>query len=128
MILLYKKGQSHLSFFFQNETVRIEDEVNQMIIIHATFHVRQENRDLFQTESVPLITGSRMESGNIRYTLYEDPSDRNSFILVEEWKDEKAVQRHRQSAQVTAFMARADLLFDRPTAISCYSARKLPSE
>lgn len=95
-----------------------------MIIIHALFKVKHETRDLFITETVPLIVGSRMEAGNISYNLYEDLSAPDTFIMVEEWKDEQAVEVHNNSAHFVRFGLRAESFFKIPTQIKVFNAEE----
>lgn len=95
-----------------------------MIIIHAEFHVRPEAREFFLTETVPLIAGSKLEKGNISYNLYEDVSASNTFMMIEEWKNNQAVDTHNKSPHFTAFIAKSHVLFDQPAVIQRFSAEK----
>ncbi|TGA96237.1 antibiotic biosynthesis monooxygenase [Sporolactobacillus shoreae] len=95
-----------------------------MIIIHALFKVKPEAKDIFITETMPLIVGSRMEEGNISYNLYEDTSVPDTFIMVEEWKDEQAVETHNQTPHFVRFGLRSKPFFQIPTQVKVFSAEE----
>jgi Uncharacterized conserved protein len=95
-----------------------------MTIIHALFSIKPDFREIFLTETVPLIVGSQMEPGNLSYNLYEDLSDPNKFIMVEEWKNQQAVETHNQSSHFVRFGIRADIFFKEPTQVTVFDAEK----
>ncbi len=47
---------------------------------------------------------SRQEEGCISYRIYEDTETENSFVFVEEWRDEEALQRHFRTDHIAEFM------------------------
>lgn len=69
-----------------------------MITIVARNIVKPGMRDAFLKAVEPLIAGSRAESGNISYDLYEDMADPSAFCFIEHWKDADAVAAHNASS------------------------------
>ncbi|MDN3955807.1 putative quinol monooxygenase [Sporolactobacillus laevolacticus] len=95
-----------------------------MILIHALFRVKPEKRDQFLSETKPLVAGSQAEEGNISYELYENTQVPNSFIMVEEWKDQNAVDTHNQTEHFVHFGAISKTFFEVPTQVSLFQAEK----
>ncbi|MFD2617235.1 putative quinol monooxygenase [Terrilactibacillus laevilacticus] len=93
-----------------------------MIIIHALFKVSPAQREGFLVETKPLIAGSKAEVGNISYNLFEDVSDPNTFIMVEEWKDEEAVHIHNQEPHFRAFGEKSGEFLSEPMKVTIYRA------
>ncbi|MCI1859686.1 MAG: antibiotic biosynthesis monooxygenase [Sporolactobacillus sp.] len=91
-----------------------------MIIIHALFYVAPEMRENFLNESVPLIAGSRDESGNIDYALYEEVSAPNCFIMIEKWKSMQDVKAHQSAPHYVSFNIKAESFLARPVDVSIY--------
>ena len=50
-----------------------------------------------------LVESSSQEAGNTFYHHYEDVKERNIFVVVENYKDEEAVQTHNHSDHFRAF-------------------------
>jgi quinol monooxygenase YgiN len=76
-----------------------------MIIIHANLNVLPEKREVFLGLTKELVKASQAEEGNQRYTLMQDVNDPNKFTVVEEWKDQAAVDFHNQTAHFQSFVA-----------------------
>lgn len=91
-----------------------------MNIIHAHFKVKPEARDAFLTHVQPLIEGSQAEEGNISYRLYEDTEIHNQFIMVEEWKDQEAIDFHNQTSHFKQFGKAAGDFFLEPPQVAVF--------
>lgn len=74
-----------------------------MIIINAKLKVKEENRDEYLELMRKLVESSSQELGNTFYHHYEDVKERNTFVVVENYKDEEAVQAHNHSDHFRAF-------------------------
>ncbi|TYR81645.1 antibiotic biosynthesis monooxygenase [Priestia megaterium] len=75
-----------------------------MITIQAHMKVNPAKREEFLEKVQELITHSQAEEGNVSYQLFEDSFSPNSFAMLEEWKDETAIQLHNQSAHFVSFI------------------------
>ncbi len=95
-----------------------------MKIIHAYMKVLPEKRELFWDKVQPLVQQSKAEPGNISYHLYEDPQTANSFVMVEEWKDQEAIRVHEESAHFQLFVSSAAEFFAAPLQANVFEAAK----
>ncbi|WP_026693959.1 putative quinol monooxygenase [Peribacillus kribbensis] len=96
-----------------------------MITINAYMQVKPELREEFLEMAEKLIASSRAEEGNNKYELYVDPKAPNSFVMVEEWKDNDAVADHNKSEHFTSFMKAAPEYFEVPLKADLYESKKL---
>ncbi len=78
-----------------------------MIIIHAKMKVNPEAEAEFLESVQELIESSRAEAGNVSYKLLKDTDENNSYLMVEQWKDQEAVGAHNASSHFQAFVAKA---------------------
>ncbi|NOU69131.1 antibiotic biosynthesis monooxygenase [Paenibacillus sp. LMG 31461] len=78
-----------------------------MIILQVQMTVKVEERDTFLNKANLLLAATQAEEGNISYNLYEDVSRPGSFAMLEEWRDEQAIDRHNKSEHFTEFLAYA---------------------
>ena len=85
-----------------------------MILATSRINVRPEKRsDLLETMR-GMLEPARVEKGCLGYRLYEDVEDRNTFILVEEWKTQDDLERHIRTDNQRRILALMDLLSERP--------------
>ena len=85
-----------------------------MIIAILRMIVRPEKRnDLLETMR-GMLEYVRVERGCLSYRLYEDVEDRNTFVLVEEWKTQNDLERHIRTDNHHRLMALMDLLSRQP--------------
>lgn len=63
-----------------------------------------------------LLTHTRLEPGVLRYDLYRDSTRPATFLMVEAYADEAALEAHRESAHFLRFQEQAgDWLAAAPT-------------
>jgi len=85
-----------------------------MILATLRMIVRPEKRsDLLETMR-GMLEPARVENGCLGYRLYEDVEDRNTFILVEEWKTQDDLERHIRTDNHRRILALMDLLSEQP--------------
>lgn len=65
-----------------------------MILITAKAAVTAENREAYCSLSEAQVINSRKEPGCIDYGYYEDVMEPGTFIFVEKWKDQAALDFH----------------------------------
>jgi quinol monooxygenase YgiN len=85
-----------------------------MNIIHAYIKVKPEYRNDFLEEAKNLVRDSQQEEGNISYRLYEDTEHPNTFVMLEEWKDMKAIEYHNQTPHYKNFGKNAGQFLQEP--------------
>ncbi|EWS74390.1 antibiotic biosynthesis monooxygenase family protein (macronuclear) [Tetrahymena thermophila SB210] len=76
---------------------------DQKLRIVALISIKQESREQLLPVFKTLIEETRKEEGNISYVLTNDVKDQNSFVFVEEWKSQEAINQHMASAHFVAF-------------------------
>ncbi|AUW63283.1 MULTISPECIES: putative quinol monooxygenase [Staphylococcus] len=74
-----------------------------MIIINAKLKIKEDVRSDYLDLMNKLVQSSRQEPGNTFYSHYEDVAERNTFVVVENYKDQEAVQAHNHSDHFKAF-------------------------
>lgn len=85
-----------------------------MILATLRMNVQPERRsDLLETMR-GMLEPVRVERGCISYCLYEDVEDRNTFILVEEWKTQSDLERHIRTDNQRRILALMDILSEQP--------------
>ena len=76
--------------------------------------VRPERRsDLLETMR-GMLEPARVERGCLSYRLYEDVEDRNTLVLVEEWKTQKDLESHIRTDNQRRVIGLMDLLSEQP--------------
>lgn len=76
--------------------------------------VRPERRsDLLETIR-GMLEPVRVERGCLSYRLYEDVEDRNTFVLVEEWKTQQDLENHIRTDNQRRLLELMDLLIEQP--------------
>lgn len=65
-----------------------------MILITAKADVSPKNREAYCAASDTQVRNSRQESGCIDYGYYEDAMAPGTFIFVEKWRDQAALDFH----------------------------------
>ncbi|MGB3511352.1 MAG: putative quinol monooxygenase [Microcoleaceae cyanobacterium] len=63
------------------------------ILASSRFVIMPDQREEFIKLINDIIPKVRMDSGNISYSLYEEINYPNSFLLFEEWKSRKALNK-----------------------------------
>ena len=77
-----------------------------MIRIVATFRVRPDAVKEFRTLAERLVEGSRVEAGNVTYDLCVARDDAASFVVLEAWRDDAAIEAHNASPHFTTLVPR----------------------
>ncbi|GIP23096.1 putative quinol monooxygenase [Paenibacillus sp. J22TS3] len=91
-----------------------------MIIIHAEMKVNREAEAEFLESVQELIKSSRAEAGNVSYQLLKDTDQDNTYLMVEQWKDQEAVEAHNASSHFQAFVAKAPKYLTAPLKVQAF--------
>ncbi|SUM68477.1 monooxygenase family protein [Staphylococcus saccharolyticus] len=78
-------------------------ELTVIIIINAKLKIDVNKREGYLKMMDELVKSSRKEEGNLFYHHYEDVTEKNVFVVVENYKDDKAVQAHNNSEHFKVF-------------------------
>ena len=74
-----------------------------MIVVNCSFSVKSEKREAFETQAEKLVQASKKDSGNLYYALFKNVQDKNGYLIVEHWQDNKALDKHSQTTHFTDF-------------------------
>ena len=74
-----------------------------MFKLIVTVPVRPEKAVAFEAMVKPLVENSRGEKGNISYDIYPDVLHPNLYIILETWKNDKALEEHNQTSHFLGF-------------------------
>lgn len=72
-----------------------------MISIVAKFTVKEGKESTFAELIKPLIAASKAEEGCVGYALQKHTEQANTFCLIENWKDQAAVDIHNNTKHFT---------------------------
>jgi quinol monooxygenase YgiN len=78
---------------------------SELIMITGTVAATPDNRAAFLAAATKHVTHSRAEAGCIAYACTEDVMAPNTFIFIERWRDQAAVQFHFSQDYSRAFVA-----------------------
>ncbi|GAA5438995.1 putative quinol monooxygenase [Deinococcus caeni] len=79
-----------------------------VIAVHAVIVPKPEFVDVVEKEMLSMVQASRQEEGNLRYDLLKEDRDGvTRYHVQERYRDQAAVQAHRDSAHYQAYRARA---------------------
>ena len=91
-----------------------------MIKITAKSIVKSGAKEEFIATARELVEKSRAEAGNISYHLDEDMDDPDILTVIEEWKDQAAVDVHADSEHVQRIIPLLSDLAEEAIEISLY--------
>jgi quinol monooxygenase YgiN len=74
-----------------------------MLIVQAQISVFPHLHDDFVVELRKLVHASREEEGCVSFLMLEQHDDPHTFIMLEQWQDEKALVSHVRSLHVAHF-------------------------
>lgn len=68
-----------------------------MLIMNVYVTVKPEQLDAFKSAIITNAAASRQEPGCLRFDILEEQDDPHTFVLVEIYQDESALEAHRQT-------------------------------
>ena len=92
-------------------------------IITARLFIHPENVTDFIEAAKSMIDSSNAEPGCISYMLYQDPYDQTQLILVEEWKDQAAIDAHFAMPYFIAFGPKTSDWRSQPTEVKIFDVK-----
>lgn len=75
-----------------------------MIIVHGTFPVKSDLREVALDLMKQMAVASRAEEGCISYEFYVGLSDPNTLLLFQEWESVDALQGHFETDHMEDFL------------------------
>ena len=83
-----------------------------MIKIVAKRTVRTGQTDRYLALAGELVERSRAEAGNVFYTLNRSTTDPDTFVFLEAWRDQAAVDAHNASEHFTRLVPQLGALVE----------------
>jgi quinol monooxygenase YgiN len=91
-----------------------------MIGIVAEFVVKKDKVEEFLTTIKPLVEESNKEAGCIKYELHKNFNEDNKFAMMEEWKDQTAIDFHNSSKHFTTILPQLDAFMSEHAKVSFF--------
>jgi len=92
---------------FKGPAARTESTSVGELLTAVTFIAGLEGKEEeLKKELLALSAPTRAERGSIRYDLYESPVKKNHFLRYEVWKNEAALEEHKQTPHIRASFKR----------------------
>ncbi|MGM0216338.1 putative quinol monooxygenase [Enterococcus sp. AZ109] len=79
-----------------------------MIIINVLLPVKEEKREEFLVFVEDLVNKSRKDEGAEFYDCLESLDTRNQFMIIENWRDQDAIDKHNATDHLKKFLAEID--------------------
>ncbi|GCF95032.1 hypothetical protein NRIC_29230 [Enterococcus florum] len=79
-----------------------------MIIINVLLTVAPEKREDFLVFVENLVNKSRQDEGALFYDCLESLDTKNRFMIIENWRDQAAVDKHNQTDHLINFLNEID--------------------
>ncbi len=97
-----------------------KERVKIMIKIVALNTVKDGEKQKFIERAKPLIAASNAEAGCEFYVLHEDVNNGNILTFIEGWKDEEAIEIHKNSEHFTTIFPTLAELCSKEMQINLY--------
>lgn len=75
-----------------------------MIVVTGRMRIAPENRDRYVEVTAEMCRRSREEQGCHGYRVYTDLEQDDRYVIVEEWADDEALQRHFVEPHTRTFL------------------------
>ena len=92
----------------------------QTVTVIARVKAKEGKVEAVESVLMDLIGPTREEPGCISYVLHQSKDDKGSFVFVENWASQLALEEHLQKPYLQAFVARADELLAEPLDVSLW--------
>ena len=92
----------------------------QTVTVIARVMAKTDKADEVESVLMDLIGPTREEPGCVSYVLHQSKDDRCSFLFVENWASQMALDEHLQKPYLQAFIARADELLAEPLDVTLW--------
>jgi (4S)-4-hydroxy-5-phosphonooxypentane-2,3-dione isomerase len=91
-----------------------------MLILHVYVHVKPEMLDAFIAATIDNARNSRKEAGVVRFDFVQQTDDPARFMLLEVYRDQAAMDSHRQMPHYHAWAAKVPDMLAEPRSRQIY--------
>lgn len=89
-----------------------------MIFLQANIKVKHDKREEFIESVQKVISATLKEEGNASYRLFEEVNAPNNFVMLEQWKDQAAIDFHNCSPHFQEFFELAKEILAEPLTLT----------
>ena len=93
---------------------------DQTVTVLARVKAKADKVEQVESVLMDLIGPTREEPGCVSYVLHRAQDDECSFLFVENWANQMALDEHLQKPYLQAFIARADELLAEPLDVTLW--------
>jgi quinol monooxygenase YgiN len=86
-----------------------------MVKVVAKSYAKSDKLDRILELSKEMVEKTVKEEGCIKYELFQDVKDHNIMIIIEEWENEEALNRHIASEHFTRIIPQLNELREKPS-------------
>ena len=76
----------------------------ELNIVAAITILKEEDKNEVVNALQAVVDGTRKEEGNISYDLHQDTQAPMTYIILEAWKSQEAINSHNKTAHFLAFV------------------------
>jgi len=91
-----------------------------MIIVHVYLHAKEEMINAFKEANIKNAKSSVQEPGILRFDVMQQEDDQSRFLLVEIYKNEKAISAHKETAHYAEWVKVAEPKLAEPRVKTIY--------
>ncbi len=91
-----------------------------MIVVNVYLHAREEMTDVVREANIANAKCSIKEPGIIRFDVMQQEDDPSRFLLVEIYKNEKAILAHRETEHFAQWVKVAEPMLAEPREKTIY--------
>ena len=91
-----------------------------MIIVHVYLHAKEEMINAFKEANIKNAKSSVQEPGILRFDVMQQGDDPLRFLLVEIYKNEKAISAHKETAHYAEWVKVAEPKLAEPRVKTIY--------
>ena len=91
-----------------------------MIIVHVYLHAKEEMINAFKEANIKNAKSSVQEPGILRFDVMQQEDDQSRFLLVEIYKNEKAISAHKETAHYAEWIKVAEPKLAEPRVKTIY--------
>lgn len=92
-----------------------------MLYIEAKFFIKDDQREFFLNDILPLMETARQEEGCLEYHLYESFEEPNQFVMTEKWANQEAIDNHNKQPLLLNLFGHIKEYAKKPTVVNVFS-------
>jgi quinol monooxygenase YgiN len=83
----------------------------------VSLHCNLDAEDTFEQELKKLVEASAAEDGCLKYELYQSDGERCRYVIIEEWQNDNALEKHHEAVHYKHFIRVLPVLLAKPAKV-----------